>query len=77
MKRFHVPDKDNEAYPKRGSSGGRPGVGKDGAPGVAVQSIMPRETVDALDAWAAENNLGRGPAVRRMVEGFLRAEIVI
>lgn len=71
MKRFHVPEKDNTAYPKRASSGGRPGVGKDGEAGVAVQVILPKETAEALDRWAAENNMGRGPAARRIIGEFV------
>lgn len=60
--------------PKRGSSG-RPGVGKDGAAGVTVQAILPREAVEALDTWAAANNMGRGPAVRRMIEDFFGSAV--
>jgi hypothetical protein len=67
--RFRVPDADN-AIPKHGNSGGRPGIGKDGAAGVRVQVIMPQELVDLLDAWAAMRSMGRGPALRRIAEGF-------
>lgn len=54
--------------PKR--PGGRPGVGKDGAAGVVVQAIVPKELAEQLDEWATRNGLKRGPALRRMVEAF-------
>jgi len=59
--------KDNAT--KRGG-GGRPGVGKDGAAGVVVQAIVPRELVDQLDEWAKKQGLKRGPALRAIAEGF-------
>lgn len=51
-------------------SSGRPGIGKDGAAGVAVQVILPSEVAAALDAWAKRNGIGRGPAARKILLAF-------
>jgi hypothetical protein len=55
---------------QRPRQSGRPGVGKDGAAGVTVQMILPKEAADALDAWAARNGIGRGPAARKIISAF-------
>jgi len=60
--------------PKR--HGGRPGVGKDGAAGVVVQAIVPREMADQIDEWARASGMKRGAAVRRMMEVALATRLM-
>lgn len=72
MKRFNVDPSDNVETQERKSCGGRPGIGPNGEPGVRVQVNLSEETLRLFDAW--RGNLGRGPALRKLVESALRID---
>ncbi len=51
-------------------SRGRPATGKD----PHVTARMPPELIAQVEAWAAERDLGRSEAIRRLVERGLKAK---
>lgn len=74
LKRYEATEEDNVEPRGCGTNGGRPGMSKDGAAGVRVQAIMPDALVEQLDAWAARRGMGRGPAVRKLIEALFTGE---
>lgn len=49
---------------------GRPATGKD----PLVGARFPQELIDAIDAWASQNDASRSEAIRRLVELGLRTK---
>jgi hypothetical protein len=49
---------------------GRPATGKD----PLLTTRAPRETIEAIEAWAAKNGVTRSEAIRRLVELGLKAK---